>query len=86
MSEFKEEDALTFFTPLRDEIDETINNDQSSLLVGLFNKFFKSNTQGNSVSNNVKINNSNTSSISNNTVDDVNDKKDSLTNVSSKLY
>uniref|UniRef100_A0A0N5BK29 1-phosphatidylinositol-3-phosphate 5-kinase n=1 Tax=Strongyloides papillosus TaxID=174720 RepID=A0A0N5BK29_STREA len=82
MSEFKEEDALTFFTPLRDEIDETINNDQSSLLVGLFNKFFKSNTQGNSVSNNVKINNSNTSSISNNTVDDINDKKDSLTNVS----
>uniref|UniRef100_A0AAF5CZA6 1-phosphatidylinositol-3-phosphate 5-kinase n=1 Tax=Strongyloides stercoralis TaxID=6248 RepID=A0AAF5CZA6_STRER len=81
MSESKD-DTLTFFTPLREEIDEGSKNDQSSLLVGLFNKFFKTNTQENSTSNSGKINNSTTSSFTDNSGNDINNKKDSLTNVS----
>ncbi|CEF63021.1 Phosphatidylinositol phosphate 5-kinase type III [Strongyloides ratti] len=82
MSDFKDEDTFTFFTPLREENDDVSKNDQSSLLVGLFNKFFKTNTQVNQTFNNTKINNSNTSSITENSENDINNKKDSLTNVS----
>uniref|UniRef100_A0A0N4ZTH4 1-phosphatidylinositol-3-phosphate 5-kinase n=1 Tax=Parastrongyloides trichosuri TaxID=131310 RepID=A0A0N4ZTH4_PARTI len=74
--------SFTFFAPLKEEIDEVSNNEQSSLLAGFFNKFFKTSTLSTSPSTNAKINNNTPSSVSSETSQNIEGRSNSFANIS----